>query len=243
MLLAELRGTSDVDHHDCRNLTAPTDDAGPGSRPPEPRSRRSFLLASGAVVAAAGTGAAVATVVRSAGRTSSATHPIRPPAVPLVVRGPYVSTWLPSTVLPGTWPVFWDGRRTQLTGIVRVDGTSYVFAGAPAGPGRMLRQSLLETTPTRSRFYLEGGGIRLTAEFLSPVEPGHLRAQSIPLSYVLLTVRSADGKPHHVQIYMDISGEWQAAPTRTRSGGRRRGSPLRRATCACGPYSRAGRSR
>jgi hypothetical protein len=119
-----------------------------------------------------------------------------------------VSTWLPSTVLPGTWPVFWDGRRTQLTGIVRVDGTSYVFAGAPAGPGRMLRQSLLETTATRSRFYLEGGGIRLTAEFLSPVEPGHLRAQSIPLSYVLLTVRSADGKPHHVQIYMDISGEW-----------------------------------
>jgi Domain of unknown function (DUF5127)/Domain of unknown function (DUF4965)/Domain of unknown function (DUF1793) len=104
--------------------------------------------------------------------------------------------------------MFWDGRRTQLTGIIRVDGTSYVFAGAPAGSGRVLRQSLLETTPTRSRFYLEGGGIRLTAEFLSPVEPGHLRAQSIPLSYVLLTVRSADGKPHHVQIYMDISGEW-----------------------------------
>ena len=75
---------------------------------------------------------------------------------------------------------FWDGRRTQLTGIVRVDGTSYVFAGAPAGPGRSSSVAA-ETTATRSRFYLEGGGIRLTAEFLSPVEPGYLRAQSIPL--------------------------------------------------------------
>ncbi len=160
------------------------------------------------MVAAAGSGAAVAAVVRSGGPAPSATHPIRPPAVPLAVRGPYVSTWLPGTTLPGTWPTFWNGRRTQLAGIVRVDGVPYVFAGAPEGSGRVLRQSLLETTPTRSRFHLEGGGIRLIAEFLSPVEPGDLRAQSIPLSYVLLTVASADGQPHDVQVYLDISGEW-----------------------------------
>ncbi len=139
----------------------------------------------------------------------SATHPIRPPAVPLAVRGPYVSTWLPGTTLPGTWPTFWNGRRTQLAGIVRVDGVPYVFAGAPAGSGRVLRQTLLETTPTRSRFHLEGGGIRLIVEFLSPVEPGDLRAQSIPLSYVLLTVASARRPARiNVQMYLDISGEW-----------------------------------
>jgi hypothetical protein len=48
---------------------------------------------------------------------------------------------------------------------------------------------------------------------LSPVEPDDLRAQSIPMGYLLLTVDSIDGRPHDVQIYMDISG----APPRRRT--------------------------
>ena len=62
---------------------------------------------------------------------STSDSPIRPPAVPLVVRGPYVSTWLPGTILPGTWPVFLTGRRTAMAGIARIDGICYTFAGAP----------------------------------------------------------------------------------------------------------------
>jgi len=80
----------------------------------------------------------------------------------------------------------------------------------PQGTGQALSQSLLEITPTRSRFHLDGGGIRLLVEFLSPIEPGNLRAQSIPMSYLLITADSTDGKPHDVQVYMDISSEWAA---------------------------------
>jgi hypothetical protein len=122
-----------------------------------------------------------------------------------------------------------------MAGIVRVDGTCYTFAGAPSltldvtgdGSGRpsvprqfapALGQSWLEVTPTRSRFHLEGGGIRLIVEFLSPVEPGNLRAQSIPMSYLLLTAASLDGRPHDVQIYMDISGDWAGAGPGSISG-------------------------
>ncbi|HYK27073.1 MAG TPA: DUF5127 domain-containing protein, partial [Streptosporangiaceae bacterium] len=198
------------------------------------RSRRSFLAASGALVAAATGGEIVAAALglphsASAGSSSthaeSATHPIRPPAVPLAVRGPYLSAWLPGTELPGTWPTFWTGRPTEMAGIVMIDGVPFVFAGAPAVTiegirgssghprrvDRMLRQTLLEVTPTRSRFHLEGGGLRLIVEFLSPVEPGNLRAQSIPMSYLLLTVASIDLKPHEVQIYLDVSSDWAGA--------------------------------
>lgn len=114
-----------------------------------------------------------------------------------------------------------------MTGIVRVDDIPYAFAGSPSfadevpdgghgsssmtqGSARALGQSLLEITPTRSRFHLDGAGIRLLVEFLSPVEPGNLRAQSIPMSYLAVTAESTDGKPHDVQIYIDISGEWAA---------------------------------
>jgi hypothetical protein len=153
------------------------------------------------------------------------TDPIRPPAAPLAVRGPYLSTWLPATALPGTWQQFWTGHTTAMGGIVRIDGTSYMFMGAPTivldvpngnygapstvqGFEQALDQTLLEVTPTRSRFHLQGGGVSLVAEFLSPVEAGDLRRQSIPMSYVLMTASSIDGATHEVQLYMDISGEW-----------------------------------
>jgi Domain of unknown function (DUF5127)/Domain of unknown function (DUF4965)/Domain of unknown function (DUF1793) len=141
------------------------------------------------------------------------------------VRGPYLSTWLPATVLPGTWQQFWSGHTTAMGGIARIDGTSYMFMGAPSvilqvpdgndgspstvqGFERALDQTLLEVTPTRSRFHLQGGGVSLVVEFLSPVEVGDLRRQSIPMSYVLMTASSLDGHSHDVQIYADISGEW-----------------------------------
>jgi hypothetical protein len=151
--------------------------------------------------------------------------PIRPPAAPLAVRSPYLSTWLPATTLPGTWQQFWTGHVTAMGGIARIDGVSYLFMGAPTivldvpngnngTPGTVqgfeqgLDQTLLEVTPTRSRFHLQGGGVSLVVEFLSPVEPGDPRRQSIPMSYILMTASSLDGGSHDVQLYFDISGEW-----------------------------------
>jgi hypothetical protein len=210
--------------------------------------RRDFLRYSGGVAAAGGLagamtgaglaapGSAGAATGRAAAPSPSeaaangnlAATPIRPPAAPLAVRGPYVSTWLPSTALPGTWQQFWQGHTTAMGGIARIDGISYMFMGSPTivlnvpngnhgtpsttqGFERALEQTKLEVTPTRSTFTLEGGGVELVAEFLSPVEPGDLRRQSIPLSYLLISVRSIDGRRHDVQVYADISGEWCSA--------------------------------
>ena len=59
--------------------------------------------------------------------------PIRPPAVPLIVRSPYVSIWQGGSRLAGTWPSFWAGRTKAITGIARIDGKPFVFLGSPAG--------------------------------------------------------------------------------------------------------------
>jgi hypothetical protein len=161
----------------------------------------------------------------AAGSGNLAATPIRPPAAPLAVRGPYLSTWLSATTLPATWPQFWQGHVTAMTGIARIDGVSYMFMGDPTitltvpngnqgnpstltGFEQALQQTGLEITPTRAVFTLEGGGVRLTVEFLSPVEPGDLTRQSIPMSYVLIGARSIDGGKHDVQIYADVTGEW-----------------------------------
>ena len=152
--------------------------------------RRDFLRYSGGAAAAgglagagllaqSGTAAAAQSPAQAAQGTVAATGtlaaaPIRPPAAPLAVRNPYLSTWLPATALPGTWEQFWQGHVTAMAGIARIDGTAYMFMGAPSitltvpdgnhgtpstvsGFERALQQTGLTVTPTRSVFTLEGG--------------------------------------------------------------------------------------
>ena len=168
--------------------------------------------------AAASVGACLALVLAALAQTpptGGQMTPIRPPATPLIVRSPYVSTWQPADPLPGTWPAFWAGRPKAITGIARVDGHPYVFLGDPRDPhsgdqpvAPPMTQAALSVTPTQSRYRLEGGGVALSLDFLSPVEPGDLRRLSVPLGYIFATVRSADGKPHTVSLYFDITGQW-----------------------------------
>lgn len=136
---------------------------------------------------------------------------LRPPAVPLAVRTPYLSAWLSGTELAGRWATSWFGTTCAVCGLVRVDGTTFVFCGDPDPEGGRLRrmvQRSVAVTPTRSVFTLEGGGVRLVAEWLSPVEPGDLRRQSLPLSLLTLAVSATDGRRHDVEVYCDVTGQW-----------------------------------
>jgi hypothetical protein len=110
----------------------------------------------------------------------------------------------------------WSGQETQLAGIVRIDGQPFIWAGAPlAGDVEMtnMAQESLHVTATRSVFTLAAAGVRLTAEFLSPIEPGDPRLQSVPLSLLTVTVSATDGHSHDVQLYADLSGGWTSGIT------------------------------
>ena len=201
----------------------PHDDA-PASAP---LGRRQLLLWSGVMTAAAATGgllgtgtaqaAAPASGPAAAGATpvapaASTFSPLRPPAVPLAVRSPYLSTWVPADNLAGTWAGFWTGRTTALCGLARIDGAAYVFAGSPGQLNGVtlpqMQQVSLQLTATRSIYSLSGGGVTLTVTFFSPVELGNLQRQSVPLSYVTVQAAASDGRAHTVDVHVDVSGEW-----------------------------------
>jgi len=175
-------------------------------------SRKALLTALGSAGAWLALGLA-ASAQQGGGQIS----PIRPPATPLIVRSPYVSTWQPASSLPGTWPTFWAGHTTAITGIARVDGRSCVFLGHPLSGGQPMAPPMTQTgltvTPTQSRYTLQGGGVTLDLDFLSPVEPNSLQRMSVPFGYVFASARSADGKPHTVSLYFDITGEWASGDT------------------------------
>jgi hypothetical protein len=140
--------------------------------------------------------------------------PVRPPSVPLAVRSPYLSAWLPATDLTATTPQFWYGSNRGFAGLARIDGQVYAWAGQPEVNGAAatpLTQTSLQVTATRSIFTLNAGGAELTAEWLSPIEPGDLKRESVPFTLLTLSVRVIDGARHDVQVYADITGEWASS--------------------------------
>lgn len=137
--------------------------------------------------------------------------PLRPPAVPLAVRNPYVSSWLDGTALAGAWATGLSGGPTPFCGLVRVDGRCYQWCGQPGAAGSKVEpmaQTGLQVTPTQSIFTFEAAGVRLVASWLSPVEPGDPKLQSVPLALLSVEVASTTSAPHDVQVYCDITGQW-----------------------------------
>lgn len=183
--------------------------------------RRGFLKLSGLGLAATTAGVALDTLAagltspapaeaaRSKGSVVVGGTTLRPPAVPLIVRDPYVSAWLCGTNLVGEWASGWDGAPMELCGLVRIDGRSFVWCGNPALEGvASMTQTSLEVTPTRTIFTLEANGVSLVTEWLSPIEPGNPKLQSVPLGLVSVVAEVTDGKQHAVELYLDISGQW-----------------------------------
>ncbi|CAG8974958.1 hypothetical protein HYALB_00007635 [Hymenoscyphus albidus] len=145
--------------------------------------------------------------------------PAQPPAIPLAVRSPYLSTWLfagsdagNGGYLAGQWPQFWAGQVTAWTGLIRVDGVAYTWMGNPGYPGsQVVFQKSFTYTATSSQFVMDvGGKIEMNITFTSPVNVDDMKRQSVLASFLEVRVSSADGAGHQVQLYTDISAEWVA---------------------------------
>ena len=140
---------------------------------------------------------------------------VRPPSIPLAVRSPYLSSWLPATSLTAATPQFWNNAARGFAGLVRIDGQLYAWAGQPVLTGNTSVNAMTavstEVTATRSIFTAAAGGVQLVAEWLSPVEPGNLQLQSAPLSLLTVSISFTDGTSHDVQVYADITGEWASS--------------------------------
>ncbi|MBC8079287.1 MAG: DUF4965 domain-containing protein, partial [Gorillibacterium sp.] len=140
---------------------------------------------------------------------------IRPPAVPLVTIDPYFSVWSMADHLTDDFTRHWTGKRNAMTGLIRIDGVPWRFVGL-VEPNvenyytepKAMTQKDFQLSALSSTYYYEESGIGLKVSFTSPLLIDDLNLLSRPASYISLAVHSVDGKPHSVQIYFDVTGEW-----------------------------------
>lgn len=131
------------------------------------------------------------------------------PAVPLIAHDPYFSVWSMRDRLTDDWPRHWSGALFGMSGVVRIDGQSYRWCGVLPGDIPTATQARREFTPTRTAFVFSVGGVDLRVTFYTPIEPGRDLSQlSRSVSAMLFESTATDAKPHAVQVYFDLTGEW-----------------------------------
>jgi hypothetical protein len=131
----------------------------------------------------------------------------RPPAVPLVTHDPYFSIWSLQDHLTDAPTRHWTGVTHSLTGLIRVDGTTYRLMGGEPRRLPVLPQTHLQVLPTHTVYDFEGASIALTLTFLTPSLPQDLDVLSRPATYLTWSVHSLDSKTHKVELYFDAGSE------------------------------------
>ncbi|NLI01032.1 MAG: DUF4965 domain-containing protein [Chthonomonadales bacterium] len=138
---------------------------------------------------------------------SADAKPLRPPAVPLVTHDPYFSIWSPADSLTDAPTIHWTGAPHRLTALIRIDGAVMRLMGTEPKDVPAMRQTALEVHPTRTAYRFAGEGLELTLTFMTPALPHDLDVLARPITYITFAARSADGKPHSVEVLFDASAE------------------------------------
>lgn len=149
---------------------------------------------------------------------------LTPGVVPLIVRNPYLSTWMQSRASPWErWPIFWTGDTVGFAVMASVpdSGKVYPLLGRVQDFLRGSHYDLniiypeylgatFDASTTNLTYLLaapsslDESPAKLTLSFLSPLTPSSTLRQSLPAAYLTIFVEGS----FDVDVYVDINGEW-----------------------------------
>ncbi|KAK5106519.1 hypothetical protein LTS08_000638 [Lithohypha guttulata] len=148
---------------------------------------------------------------------------LTPPVLPLIVRNPYLSTWLSDARGKPweSWPMFWTGEHVGFSVLARLphEEKVYPLLGRPQDALSPHDSSYNVSYPTYlgSKYdasttnltynilsHNSSRSLEITLSFLSPITPTSTLRQSIPAAYLNVFVTG----DVDVDIYIDVNGQW-----------------------------------
>ncbi|HVN06781.1 MAG TPA: DUF4965 domain-containing protein [Bryobacteraceae bacterium] len=168
---------------------------------------------------------AILNAICAATFAQSAAPAERPPAVPLVAHDPYFSIWSMADRLTDQNTKHWTGAEQPLTGLVRIDGSTYRYMGARPHELPPMPQVSMTLRPMHTVYRFEAAGIRLVLTFFSPAFTDDLDLLSRSVAYISWEIAATDGQKHEVDVYLDADpllavdhGRQEVVWSRTRAG-------------------------
>ena len=117
--------------------------------------------------------------------------------------------WLPGPKvehLPSAQAEFWTGKKLGWVILAQVDGETFTIFGAPSAIPNTTKatQRSIRYSATHTIVELDAGAASIVVDFFSPVSPNKHVRQSLPFSYVTVTV----GGSSNVHILSAIDDSW-----------------------------------
>ncbi|KAL8701187.1 MAG: hypothetical protein Q9201_005047 [Fulgogasparrea decipioides] len=108
------------------------------------------------------------------------------------------------------------GQNLNTGVLAKIAGTTYSLLGVPAPPSgiRAATVTRAEYTATHTIFTLTAGSATIRLDFLSPVSPRNYIRQSLPYSYLTVSVSSPTSVS--AQVYLDLDESWTGQTGNTR---------------------------
>src|SRR5450432_3790171 len=122
--------------------------------------------------------------------------------------------WLPGSNvqnLSTSRAEFWAGTKLTWSLLARVGGATYNLFGVESPESNTTSATVVsaEYTASHTKFVVDAGDAQFLIDFLSPVNPKDYLRQSLPFSYLTVSVMGVlNGKPTSIQIYSDIDDSW-----------------------------------
>ncbi|KAI1436055.1 DUF1793-domain-containing protein [Xylaria sp. CBS 124048] len=144
---------------------------------------------------------------------------LTPPVLPLIVRNPYLSIWLPQARDEPweKWPMFWRGETVGFAVMASVSQTQTVYPllGRPQDfldqqssrytvSSPLYYGATFDASTTNLTYAIEGTDVKILLSFLSPITPTSTLRQALPAAYLTCFVEGSVD----VSLYIDINGEW-----------------------------------
>ncbi|PVI04026.1 glutaminase A [Periconia macrospinosa] len=150
---------------------------------------------------------------------------LTPPVLPLIVRNPYLSAWLPGARQEPwkMWPRFWEGGDLGFSILAQIPDTHEVYPllGRPQDflDKRDTTISIKEphykgasydASTTNLTYTIPAprdskqAGLDLVLSFLSPITPTSTARQTIPAAYLKIYVQGT----FDLNLYLDVNGQW-----------------------------------
>jgi hypothetical protein len=165
--------------------------------------------------------AAVAASLLGASYASTLT----PPVLPLIVRNPYLSTWLGNARDDpwSKWPMFYTGEEMGFSILASVPDASTVYPLLGRAHDSLDDKSShynlsfpyylgakYDASTTNLSYSIpspksrDDAPVELTISFLSPITPTSTLRQAIPAAYIKVYVKG----DFDVNVYIDVNGQW-----------------------------------
>ncbi|KAI5199785.1 putative glutaminase [Aureobasidium subglaciale] len=156
--------------------------------------------------------------------SSVAASTLTPPVLPLIVRNPYLSTWLGNARDKpwSKWPMFYTGEEMGFSVLASVPdtNTAYPLLGRPQDSldkkdttynisYPVYKGAQYDASVTNLTYHIPSHNstsehVEIVLSFLSPVTPSSTLRQSLPASYLSIHATGS----FDVNVYVDLNGQW-----------------------------------